>query len=79
MPPLHYPECLCDYYYDTNVMRIKFAVDAGIFAALSAAAALLIQPTFIESQVAHATLDGLFVGAAVYIGLKILKRTTDPQ
>lgn len=60
-------------------MRAKFAVAAGIFAALGAAATLLIQPTFIESHVAHAVLDGLFVGATVYIGLKILERTADPR
>ena len=59
--------------------KLKFAVAAGIFAALGRAVTILIQPTFIESNVAHAALDGLFVGATVYLGLKILKRTVDSQ
>jgi len=57
--------------------KLKFAVAAGIFAALGRAITLLVQPTFVESKVAHIALDSLFVGATVYIGLKIFKQTVD--
>ena len=59
--------------------RLKFAFAAAIFAALGRAVTLLIQPTFVESNVGHAVLDGLFTGAIVYIGLKVLSRTVDSQ
>jgi uncharacterized membrane protein len=64
---------------NVSMIRLKFAVAAGIFATLGTATTLLIHPSFVESNVVHVILDGLFVGATVYIGLKFLERTVDSQ
>lgn len=64
---------------NSGVDRFKFAFAAGVFAILGSAITLLIQPTFIESTVTHAVLDGLVVGMTVYIGLKILERALGSQ
>lgn len=61
------------------MIDLRFAFAAGILAALGAAVTLLIHLPFVESNAAHAVLEGLFVGATVYIGLKILERTVDSQ
>ena len=58
-------------------LRLAFA--AGILAALGAAATLFIHIPVVESEVVRVVLNGLFVGGTVYIGLKILERTTNPQ
>lgn len=59
--------------------KLKFAFVAFFFAALGRTISLLIDPTFVDSTAAHAVLDGLFVGATVYIGFKVFKRTGDTQ
>jgi len=59
--------------------KLKFGVAAGIFAMLGTAVTQLIQLTFIESAVANAAIEGLFVGAVTYLGIKALKRSADSQ
>ena len=54
--------------------RVRSALAAGALAALGAAITLFVQPTFLDSAVAHVALDGLFVGATVYLGLRGLER-----
>lgn len=61
------------------MVRIKFAFAAGLFAMLGAAVTQLVQLTFIESTVANAAVEGLFVGAVVYLSLKTLERSMDAQ
>ncbi len=61
------------------MVRLKFAFAAGIFAALGTAVTQLIQLTFIKSVVVNAAIEGLFVGAVVYLGLKTLERSVDSQ
>ncbi len=58
---------------------IQSAFTAGLLAAVGTAVTLLVHPTFIESDVTHAVLDGLFVGATVYIGMNILDRTVNSE
>ena len=62
---------------NANIDRLGFAVAAFIFAALATAVTQLIQLSFVKSTVAHTALDALFIGATVYLGLKILERTVD--
>ncbi|KDE56886.1 hypothetical protein EL22_18395 [Halostagnicola sp. A56] len=62
-----------------DMVRLKFAFAAGIFAVLGTAVTQLIQLTVIESTVANAAIEGLFVGAVVYVGLKTLERAVDSQ
>lgn len=59
--------------------RVKFAFAAGIFAALGVAIAQVVHIKPIESTVASVALEGLFVGAVVYLGLKALERSVDSQ
>ena len=59
--------------------KLKFGVAAGIFAMLGTAVTQLIQLTFIESAVATAAIEGLFVGAVTYLGIKALRRSADSQ
>lgn len=62
-----------------NMVGIKIALAAALFAALSVAVTQLIQLTFIGSTVVNAAIEGLFVGTVVYFGLKTLVRSVDSQ
>jgi len=62
-----------------NMVRLKIALAAALFAALSVAVTQLIQLTFIESTVVNAAIEGLFVGIVVYFGIKTLERSVDSQ
>jgi hypothetical protein len=52
--------------------RLRSALAAGTLAALGATVVQFVQPTFVDSAVLRAVLDGLFVGATVYAGLYTL-------
>ncbi|SFS99221.1 hypothetical protein SAMN04488556_3757 [Halostagnicola kamekurae] len=62
-----------------DMVRLKIALAAAFFAAVSVAITQLIELTFIESTVANAAIEGLFVGVVVYFALKILERSVDSQ
>jgi len=62
-----------------DMVRLKIALAAALFAALGVAVTQLIQLTFIESAAANAAIEGLFVGTVVYFGLKTLERSVDSQ
>jgi len=57
----------------------KLALAAGVFAALGIAVTRTVQSTFIESAAANAAVEGLFVGAVVYLGRKALERSASPE
>lgn len=59
--------------------RVKFAFAAGIFAALGVAIAQIVHINSIESTGASVAIEGLFVGAVVYLGLKALEWSVDSQ
>lgn len=61
------------------MVSLKFAFAAGMFAAFGAAVTQLIELTFIESTVANAAIEGLFVGVVIYLGLKTLERSVESQ
>ncbi|WP_281195782.1 hypothetical protein [Halorubrum sp. F4] len=60
-----------------DIDRQGFAVAAFVIASLATAVTQLVQPSFVGSTAAHVALDALFIGAAVYIGLSVLERTTE--
>ncbi|SEP19818.1 hypothetical protein SAMN04487948_12053 [Halogranum amylolyticum] len=59
--------------------QVKFAFAAGIFAALGVAVTQIVHLTSLESTVANVAIEGLFVGAVVYLGLKALERSVGSQ
>lgn len=61
------------------MVRLKFVFAAGVLAALGVAVTQVVQLTFIESTVVNAAMEGLFVGVMVYLGLKTLELSVNPQ
>ncbi len=79
MSPIDHRNSDWNMFSNHDMVRLKFAFAAGIFAMLGAAITQFIHLTFIESTVANIALEALFVGAVVYIGLKALERSVDTQ
>lgn len=59
------------------MVRRKFAFAAGVLAVLGGAVAEFVQLTFVDSALVNAAVEGLFVGAIVYLGLKTLDRAVE--
>ncbi|CDK37848.1 hypothetical protein BN903_48 [Halorubrum sp. AJ67] len=52
---------------------------AGVLAALGVAVTQVVQLTLIESKVVNTGIEGLFVGMVVYLDLKTLELSVNPQ
>ncbi|MFB6138645.1 MAG: hypothetical protein ABEJ42_09990 [Halobacteriaceae archaeon] len=57
--------------------RLKLALAAGFFAAFGRAITELFRLTVIDSTLANAVVEGLFVGAVVFAGMWYVKRSVE--
>lgn len=62
-----------------DMVRLNFVLAAGVLAVLGTAITQLVQLTFVESAAVNAAVEGLFVGAVIYFGLKTLELSANPQ
>lgn len=65
--------------FDNRMDQPKFALAAGVFAALGTAVTQLIEITVLDSHLANIAFEALFIGLIIYIGLKIIEPSEDPQ